>query len=111
MEAHLLGKIDITAAGRGKGLLGDINGDGRMEVVFVQADGDIDDRYVPHMVTCVTAYDLNGNILWQIFQESPEQLIGFRVCFKVERGGLLQRVNAGVGPSGALHRNSVAVQA
>ena len=65
MEAHLLGTIDITAAGHGKGLLGDINGDGRMEVVFVQADGDIDDRYVPHMVTCVTAYDLEGKLLWQ----------------------------------------------
>ena len=65
MEAHLLGTIDITAAGHGKGLLGDINGDGRMEVVFVQADGDIDDRYVPHTVTCVTAYDLEGKLLWQ----------------------------------------------
>ncbi len=65
MTAELLGRIDITAAGHGKGLLGDINGDGRMEVVFVQADGDIDDRYVPHTVTCVTAYDLTGKLLWQ----------------------------------------------
>ncbi len=65
VNAALIGSFDISAAGHGKGFLGDINGDGIMEVVFVQADGDIDDRYVPHSVTCVTAYDLQGNILWQ----------------------------------------------
>ena len=51
MEAKLINRFSIEAAGNGKGLLGDINGDGRMEVVFVRADGDIDDRYVPHQVT------------------------------------------------------------
>ena len=65
IPAALIGSFDISAAGHGKGFLGDINGDGIMEVVFVQADGDIDDRYVPHTVTCVTAYDLLGNLLWQ----------------------------------------------
>lgn len=30
-------------------------------MVFVPADGDIDDRYVPHQITCVTAYRLDGN--------------------------------------------------
>lgn len=65
MEAKLLGTISIEAAGGGKGLLGDINGDGRMEVVFVQADNDIDDRYVPHQITCITAYNLKGELLWQ----------------------------------------------
>ena len=65
MEAKLINRFSIEAAGNGKGLLGDINGDGRMEVVFVRADGDIDDRYVPHQVTCVTAFDLEGNMLWQ----------------------------------------------
>lgn len=38
MEAKLINSFDISAAGGGKGLLGDIDGDGRMEVVFVQAD-------------------------------------------------------------------------
>ena len=61
MEAKLINRFSIEAAGNGKGLLGDINGDGRMEVVFVRADGDIDDRYVPHQVTCVTAFDLEGD--------------------------------------------------
>ncbi len=65
MNVVKIGSFSIERAGKGKGLLGDINGDGRMEVVFVQADGDIDDRYVPHTVTCVTAFDLNGRLLWQ----------------------------------------------
>jgi outer membrane protein assembly factor BamB len=65
MKPILIGTIDITAAGNGKGLIGDLDGDGRMELVIVQADGDIDDRYVPHQVTCVTAYRLDGEQMWQ----------------------------------------------
>ncbi len=66
MEPILIGSIDISNAGRNcKALLGDINGDGRMELVCVQADGGIDDRYVPHQVTCVTAFSLTGEMLWQ----------------------------------------------
>ncbi len=66
MEAHLIGTIDITAAGGNKGLLGDLDGDGRMELVMIQADGDIDDRYVPHQVTCLTAFRLDGQMMWQV---------------------------------------------
>lgn len=63
----LLSKIDISRAGvRNKMLLGDLNGDGRMEIVMVQADGGIDDRYVPHQVQCVTAFDMDGQLLWQV---------------------------------------------
>ena len=65
MEPYLIGTIDITSGGKGKGLIGDLDGDGRMELVMIQADGDIDDRYVPHQVTCVTAYRLDGTLLWQ----------------------------------------------
>lgn len=65
MEPYLLGKLPIENGGGGKALLGDINGDGRMELVIIQADGHIDDRYVPHQVTCVTAYNLLGQQLWQ----------------------------------------------
>lgn len=65
MNVYKVNSFSIADAGNGKGFLGDINGDGRMEVVFVQADSGIDDRYVPHQVTCVTAYDLTGRKLWQ----------------------------------------------
>jgi len=65
MEPYLLGKFNIESGGKGKALLGDINGDGRMEVIIVQADGNIDDRHVPHQVTCITAYSLLGEQLWQ----------------------------------------------
>ncbi|WP_233532100.1 hypothetical protein [Paenibacillus alkalitolerans] len=55
-------------------LLGDIDGDGRMEIVMVQPDGGIDDRYVPHQVQCLTAFDLDGNMLWQ--QGTPDPNAG-----------------------------------
>lgn len=71
-EAILLNTIDISAAGGGKGLLGDINGDGRLEMVFVQADSGIDDRYVPHQITAVTAYSLTGELLWQVGDASGQ---------------------------------------
>lgn len=66
MNALELGKIDISAAKGDQTLLGDLNGDGRMELLVVQADSDIDDRYVPHQVTCLTAYCLTGKMLWQV---------------------------------------------
>ncbi|WP_425452278.1 hypothetical protein [Paenibacillus sambharensis] len=72
-DAVLLRKLDIRQAGvRCKMLLGDINGDGRMEIVMVQADGGIDDRYVPHQVQCMTAYDLDGGLLWQVGTPDPD---------------------------------------
>ena len=66
MNALELGKIDISAAKGDQALLGDLDGDGRMELLVVQADSDIDDRYVPHQVTCLTAYRLTGELLWQV---------------------------------------------
>lgn len=66
MEPIQIGTIDYSAAGDNcKLLVGDINGDGRMEVILMQPNGGIDDRYEPHQITCVTAFDLNGNLLWQ----------------------------------------------
>ncbi|MFS0725555.1 hypothetical protein [Paenibacillus sp. 1P07SE] len=71
--AVLLRTLDIRAAGkRCKMLLGDIDGDGRMELVLIQADGGIDDRYVPHQVQCATAYNLDGELLWQLGTPDPE---------------------------------------
>lgn len=72
METYFLGRIDITASGKGCRMwLGDINGDGIMEIVMVQPDGGFDDRYFPHSVVCATAYNLQGEMLWQIGEPDP----------------------------------------
>ncbi|MGM0879756.1 MAG: hypothetical protein ACQEXQ_01810 [Bacillota bacterium] len=72
LDAILLGEIDISAAGpRCKMLLGDLNGDGRMELLLVQPDNRQDVRYIPHQVQCLTAFDLQGNLLWQTGTPDP----------------------------------------
>ncbi|WP_231735423.1 hypothetical protein [Gracilibacillus massiliensis] len=50
--------------------IGDLTGDGRMDLLMVQPDGGIDDRYVPHQVEAMTAFDLEGNLLWQAGEPS-----------------------------------------
>ncbi|MFC0214608.1 hypothetical protein ACFFK0_19570 [Paenibacillus chartarius] len=61
-----LAKIDTSAAGpRCKLLFGDVDGDGRLEIVMIQPDDRQDVRYIPHQVQCVTAFDLDGRMLWQ----------------------------------------------
>lgn len=60
-------QFDVSVAGpHCKVLVGDLDGDGAMELLFVQADGGIDDRYVPHQVQALTAYHLSGELLWQV---------------------------------------------
>lgn len=67
MEPILISSIDISRAGKNcKVMLGDVNGDGRMELLCVQPDGGIDDRYVPHQVVCLTVFTLKGELLWQV---------------------------------------------
>ncbi|WP_284638972.1 FG-GAP-like repeat-containing protein [Paenibacillus silviterrae] len=67
-----LGKVDIQEAGpRCKMLLGDVNGDGRMEMILVQADNRQDVRYIPHQVQCITVFDLTGELLWQVGKPDP----------------------------------------
>jgi hypothetical protein len=50
--------------------IGDINGDGRPEFIFAQNDnivtGDKIHYNIYRPITCVTAVNLDGNILWQI---------------------------------------------
>lgn len=73
LKTYLLAKIDITKAGRGSRMwLGDIDGDGRMEFVMVQPDTGFDDRYFPHSVQCATAFNLEGEVLWQIGKPDPD---------------------------------------
>lgn len=72
-EAVLIGKLDICKAGpRCKMLLGDLNGDGRMEIVMVQPGNRKDVRYIPHQVQCVTAFGLDDAMLWQRGEPDPE---------------------------------------
>ena len=61
-------------------LLGDLNGDGRLEMLLVQADGGIDDRYVPHQVCCLTAFDLEGTLLWQVGTPDPDAVKAVTGC-------------------------------
>lgn len=63
----LIKTIDISSAGNGKRmLLGDITGDGCLEIIIMQPDRMDDDRYIGHEVNCLTAFTLDGTRLWQI---------------------------------------------
>lgn len=71
-EAVRLATVDVTAAGgRPKVLLGDLTGDGRMELLLAQGD-DIDATHHPHQVTSLTAIDLDGTVHWQVGDVDPE---------------------------------------
>jgi hypothetical protein len=61
----LVSTIDISKFVGTPGMrLGDINGDGRMEIVMGQPMPQ-PGAYTPQQVVCVTAYDLKGKQLWQ----------------------------------------------
>lgn len=84
MDPICIGKVDYSKAGKNcKLLLGDINGDGRMEMIFVQAKGGIDARYVPYEISCITAFALTGEMLWQ-FGEPVEDCGGFGADFPAQ---------------------------
>ena len=64
---QLLKTIDISSAGNGKRMLfGDITGNGRLDIVMMQPDKMKSDKYIGHQVNCLTAFDIDGNQLWQI---------------------------------------------
>jgi len=68
----LAASLDIRAAGpRCRMLLGDLDGDGRMEIVLAQPDNRQDVRYIPHQVGAITAFDLDGRLLWQFGRPDP----------------------------------------
>ena len=61
----LVSTIDVSKIVGTPGMrLGDINGDGRMEIVMGQPMPQPDGG-TPQQVVCVTAYDLKGKQLWQ----------------------------------------------
>ncbi|MGA9653052.1 MAG: hypothetical protein WBV96_03990, partial [Polyangia bacterium] len=61
----LVSTINLKTSGGCPGLrLGDINGDGKIEIVVGEPMPQ-PGAYTPQQVVCVTAYDLKGNQLWQ----------------------------------------------
>ena len=86
MEAELTASFDTSAFPASEAYPADINGDGRMEILFLQGTGicqsdvfDGSDREIsdPRLkrIFCITAVDLEGNVLWQYgtpFTETPK---------------------------------------
>lgn len=63
---NLISKIDISAAGTGNRMrIGDMNGDGRHDILMVQPAYERDDARNPRFVGHLAAYDIEGNLLWQ----------------------------------------------
>ena len=59
--------INISSAGNGCGIrFGDIDGDGRMEIVLIQPGTSADFRYFSPGISCITAFSPDGELLWQI---------------------------------------------
>ncbi len=59
--------INISAAGCGCGIrFGDIDGDGRMELLLVQPSEVTDSRYFSPEAGCITAFTAEGEMLWQL---------------------------------------------
>lgn len=77
--------LDIHSAGSGCAIrMGDIDGDGRMEAVFVKAASVSDSRYFANQAAAITAYSVDGELLWQVGDpESGERNTGFDVPVQI----------------------------
>lgn len=71
-QPKLWKKIDFGNFGPGRSVrFGDLNGDGEKELLLAQCRKRVmKDRYAD--ISCLTAVDLNGNILWQQGDPDPE---------------------------------------
>ncbi len=72
--------LDTHGFGCGRTLrFGDLNGDGRLEMVFVQHQRHhVGDSHA--MASCLTAMDLDGRVLWQYGQPSPLWEHAYETC-------------------------------
>jgi len=66
MATHLVSALDVRDFGAETARIGDLNGDGAPDLLFVQND------YGTRAITCLTATTIYGNILWQRGEPSPE---------------------------------------
>lgn len=66
----LVASLDISRGGpMTRILLGDVSGDGRLDIVTVQPET-VDDSELPHAVSLLSAFDLGGALLWQVGESS-----------------------------------------
>ncbi|MDX8047435.1 hypothetical protein SH601_15820 [Gracilibacillus sp. S3-1-1] len=73
VEPILVKQLDLRKSGENcKMFLGDLTGDGRIDLLMVQPNGGIDDRYEPHQVEAMTAFNLDGELLWQLGTPSEQ---------------------------------------
>ncbi len=72
IEPTTVATIDTRAAGGGaRPLIGDVTGDGRLDVVMMQPHFVADDRFEGALVAALTAYDIEGQMLWQAGTVDP----------------------------------------
>jgi len=60
----LVSELDVAGFGASGLRLGDLNGDGRLDIVLAQNQG--------QSITCLTAIDIDGNMLWQVGRPAQE---------------------------------------
>ncbi|GIE95595.1 discoidin domain-containing protein [Paractinoplanes rishiriensis] len=72
LEPQLIASVDTSAGGTGaRLLLGDVSGDGRLDIVTMQPTYSADDRYIGRQVQSLTAYDITGGQMWQVGTPDP----------------------------------------
>jgi F5/8 type C domain-containing protein/rhamnogalacturonan lyase-like protein len=72
IEPSVVTTFSTSAAGGGaRPLIGDVTGDGRLDVVMMQPHFVADDRFEGALVAALTAYNIEGSLLWQAGQVDP----------------------------------------
>lgn len=72
LEPQLVASVDTSAGGTGARLLmGDVSGDGRLDIVTMQPTYLADDRFIGRQVQALAAFDVDGGLLWQVGTPDP----------------------------------------